>query len=95
MKQYLRSQNLPIRPMWQNLICSQEHKLSFCPIFKSASTFLLKKFLMISPSGKYDKETVKVLDGQANSLARKEFGYLPGWDQYPEFTTKGKTLFPL
>ena len=89
---FLLSQNLPNRPMWQNFICSQEHKLTYCPIYKSASTFLLKKFLTISPGGKYDKESVKVLDGQANVLARKEFGYLPSWDMYPEFTSAGKTI---
>jgi len=92
MEDFIKTQNLPNRPMWQNLICSKEHKISFCPVFKSASTFLLKKLLLLAPSGKYDKETVKVLDGQANTLARKEFGYLNGWDQYPEFTMNGKTI---
>jgi len=92
MEQFMISQNLPSRPMWQNLICSKEHGLSFCPVFKSASTFILKKFLLISPGGKYNKETVKVLNGQANSIARKEFGYLSGWDQYPDFTLNGKTI---
>ena len=92
MEKYLISQNIPNRPMWQNLICSKEHKLSYCPVFKSASTFILKKFLLLAPSGRYDKESVKVLDGQANTLARKEFGYLNGWDLYPEFTKNGKTI---
>lgn len=92
METFMRSQILPDRPMWQNLICSKEHNLSFCPVFKSASTFLLKKLLLLAPSGKYSKESVKQLDGQANTLARKEFGYLPGWDQYPDFTLKGKTI---
>ena len=77
LKAFLLTQNLPSRPSWQNFYCSQEHKLSFCPIYKSASTFILKKFLLIAPSGKYDKTSVKHLDGQANILARKEFGYLP------------------
>jgi len=92
MEKYLISQNIPNRPMWQNLICSKEHKLSYCPVFKAASTFILKKFLLLAPSGRYDKESVKVLDGQANTLARKEFGYLNGWDQYPEFTMNGRTI---
>ena len=89
---FILAQNLPNRPMWQNLICSKEHQLAFCPVYKSASTFLLKKFLMLAPSGKYDKESVKHLEGQANVLARKEYGYLPSWDMYPEFTTNGKTI---
>ena len=92
MEKFFISQSIPNRPIWQNLICSKEHKLSYCPLFKSASTFLLKKFLLLAPSGKYDKESVKALDGQANTLARKEFGYLNGWDQYPEFTKNGKTI---
>lgn len=83
---------MPARATWQNLICSEEHKLSFCPVYKSASTFILKKMLLISPSGKYDKNSVKELEMQANVLARKEFGYLKGWDLYPEFTTNGITI---
>lgn len=90
---FLLKQNLPNRPMWQNLYCSKEHKMAFCPVWKAASTFMLKKFLMLAPSGKYEtKESVKRLDGQANTLARKEFGYLPSWDLYPEFTEKGSTI---
>ena len=45
METFMRSQILPDRPMWQNLICSKEHNLSFCPVFKSASTFLLPNLL--------------------------------------------------
>lgn len=89
---FLLKQSLPNRPMWQNLFCSKEHKLSFCPIFKSASTYILKKLLLVAPSGKYTKETVKQLDAQANIVARKEFGYLSSWDSYPEFTTTGTSI---
>ena len=89
---FILKQNLPNRPMWQNLYCSKDNKISFCPVWKAASTFLLKKFLMLAPSGKYNKDSVRQLDGQANTLARKEFGYLPSWDMYPEFTEKGKTF---
>merc|ERR1712029_7009 len=92
MEAFLLSQNLPNRPTWQQLICSKEHKLSFCPVYKSASTFILKKFLTIAPSGKYDKESVKHLENQANVLARKEFGYLENWEKYPEFTKNGQTI---
>ena len=92
MEAFLVKQNLPSRPMWQNLICSKEHRVSFCPVYKSASTFLLKKFLMIAPSGKWDKNSVTHLEAQANVLARKEFGYLDSWEAYPEFTTKGTTV---
>jgi len=92
MEAFLVKQNLPSRPMWQNLICSKEHKVSFCPVYKAASTFLLKKFLMIAPSGKWDKNSVTHLETQANVLARKEFGYLDSWEAYPEFTTKGTTV---
>ena len=92
MEAFLLSQNLPNRPSWQQLICSKEHKLSFCPVYKSASTFILKKFLTIAPSGKYDKESVKHLENQANVLARKEFGYLENWEKYPEFTKNGQTI---
>jgi len=88
----LRLASLSYRPVWQNLICSKEHHLSFCPSYKSASTFLLKKFLLISPAGKYDKESVKQLDGQANVLARKEFGYLENWDIYPSFVKEGTSI---
>ena len=35
---------------------------------------------------RYSKDSVKHLEVQANVLARKEFGYLDSWDQYPEFT---------
>jgi len=91
-QEFLKKANLPPRPVWQNLICSQEQKLSLCPVYKAASTFLLKKFLLIAPSGKYDKNSVKHLDTNANILARKEFGYLKGWDLYPEFTTNGVTI---
>jgi len=91
-QEFLKKANLPPRPVWQNLICSQEQKLSLCPVYKSASTFLLKKFLLIAPSGKYDKTSVKHLDTNANILARKEFGYLKGWDLYPDFTTNGVTI---
>merc|ERR1712029_397116 len=92
MEAFLLSQNLPNRPTWQQLICSKEHKLSFCAVYKSASTFILKKFLTIAPSGKYDKESVKHLENQANVLARKEFGYLENWEKYPEFTKNGQTI---
>jgi len=92
MEAFILSQNLPNRPSWQQLICSKEHKLSFCPVYKSASTFILKKFLTIAPSGKYDKESVKHLENQANVLARKEFGYLENWEKYPEFTKNGQTI---
>lgn len=92
MEAFLVKQNLPSRPMWQNLICSKEHKVSFCPVYKAASTFLLKKFLLIAPSAKWDKDSVTHLETQANVLARKEFGYLDSWDAYPEFTTKGTTI---
>jgi len=91
MKDFLTKQSLPSRPMWQNLYCSKEHQISFCPIFKAASTFLLKKLLMIAPSGKYDKLSVKHLETQANHLARTEFGYLDGWDKYPAFTSSPGT----
>jgi len=89
---FLLKQNLPSRPMWQNLICSKEHKVSFCPVYKAASTFLLKKFLLIAPSEKWDKDSVNHLETQANVLARKEYGYLDSWDAYPDFTTKGTTI---
>ena len=34
---------------------------------------------------RYNRESVKQLEGQANVLARKEFGYLDNWDIYPSF----------
>jgi len=92
MQAFFKAQNIPDRPMWQNLYCSKNHQLSFCPIWKSASTFMLKKLLLISPGGKYDKESVKQLGGQANVIARKEFGYLDNWEMYPNFTTHGNTF---
>ena len=92
MEAFLVKQNLPNRPMWQNLICSKEHKLSFCPVYKAASTFILKKFLLIAPSQKWDKDSVKHLETQANTLARKEYGYLDSWDAYPEFTSNGTSI---
>ena len=45
-----------------------------------------------APGGKYDKESVKQLGGQANVIARKEFGYLDNWEMYPNFTTHGNTF---
>jgi len=79
MTSWLMRQSVSKKPLWQNLICSKEHKISICPVFKAASTFLLKKFLLIAPSRSYDKESVKHLEVQANVLARKEFGYLESW----------------
>merc|ERR1719334_2672965 len=92
MLEWFEKQKVPRRPLWQNLICSKEHRMSLCPVYKSASTFLLKKFLLIAPSGKYDKESVNHLEAQANILARKEFGYLDSWTQYPDFTTNGTSI---
>ena len=104
MTSWLMRQSVSKKPLWQNLICSKEHKISICPVFKAASTFLLKKFLLIAPSRSYDKwvatlfnlynfvlrESVKHLEVQANVLARKEFGYLESWTKYPNFTTNGE-----
>ena len=104
MTSWLQRQSVPKKPLWQNLICSKEHKVSICPVYKAASTFLLKKFLLIAPSRNYDKwvatlfnlyffvrrESVKHLEVQANVLARKEFGYLESWTKYPNFTTNGE-----
>ena len=105
MTSWLQRQSVPKKPLWQNLICSKEHKLSICPVYKAASTFLLKKFLLIAPSRSYDKwvatllqhfyifarrESVQHLEAQANVLARKEFGYLESWTKYPNFTTNGE-----
>jgi len=92
MTSWLMRQSVPKKPLWQNLICSKEHKISICPVYKAASTFLLKKFLLIAPSRNYDKESVKHLEVQANVLARKEFGYLESWTKYPNFTTNGVTM---
>lgn len=92
MLEWFEKQKVPRRPLWQNLICSKEHRMSLCPVYKSASTFLLKKFLLIAPSGKYDKESVNHLEAQANVLARKEFGYLDSWTQYPDFTSNGTSI---
>jgi hypothetical protein len=92
MTSWLMRQSVPKKPLWQNLICSKEHKISICPVYKAASTFLLKKFLLIAPSRSYDKESVKHLEVQANVLARKEFGYLESWTKYPNFTTNGVTM---
>jgi len=92
MKSWLLRQSVPKKPLWQNLICSKEHKVSICPVYKAASTFLLKKFLLIAPSRSYDRESVKHLEAQANVLARKEFGYLESWTKYPNFTTNGLTM---
>jgi len=92
LEDFLRRESLPTKPTWQNLLCSKEHNLTYCPLYKSASTFLLKKFLLISPKEKYDKESVKRLEVQANILARKAFGYLDSWDQYPQFTKEGTTF---
>jgi len=92
MTSWLMRQSVSKKPLWQNLICSKEHKISICPVFKAASTFLLKKFLLIAPSRSYDKESVKHLEVQANVLARKEFGYLESWTKYPNFTTNGVTM---
>jgi len=91
MELFMTRQQLPTKPAWQKLYCSKEQHLSFCPVYKAASTFLLKKMLLVAPSGKYDKVTVKHLDDQANLLARKEFGYLESWDKYPEFTSPPAT----
>ena len=55
MKSWLLRQSVPKKPLWQNLICSKEHKVSICPVYKAASTFLLKKFLLIAPSRSYDR----------------------------------------
>ena len=106
MTSWLMRQSVPKKPLWQNLICSKEHKISICPVYKAASTFLLKKFLLIAPSRSYDKwvakhlqhlfyifarrESVQHLEAQANVLARKEFGYLESWTKYPNFTTNGE-----
>jgi len=92
MTSWLQRQSVPKKPLWQNLICSKEHKVSICPVYKAASTFLLKKFLLIAPSRSYDKESVQHLEAQANVLARKEFGYLDSWTKYPNFTTNGMTM---
>lgn len=92
LEEFLRRESLPTKPTWQNLFCSKEHQLSFCPLYKSASTFILKKFLLIAPKYPYSKDSVKHLEVQANVLARKEFGYLDSWDQYPEFTKEGTTF---
>lgn len=89
---YLRQETLPTKPMWQNLYCSKEHKLTYCPTFKSASTFLFRKLLLISPKKKYNKESVKQLEVQANVLARQELGYLDSWDEYPTFSKEGTTF---
>jgi len=92
MTSWLTRQAVPKKPLWQNLICSKEHKVSICPVYKAASTFLLKKFLLIAPSKSYSKESVQHLEAQANVLARKEFGYLESWTKYPNFTTNGVTM---
>jgi len=92
MTSWLMRQSAPRKALWQNLICSKEHKISICPIYKAASTLLFKKFLLIAPSKSYDKESVKHLEVQANVLARKEFGYLESWTKYPDFTTNGVTM---
>jgi len=92
MQTFLIKQNIPVKPLWQNLICAKEQRVSICPVYKAASTFLLKKLLLLAPSGKYDKESVKHLEAQANVLARKEFGYLDSWTLYPEFTTNGTSM---
>jgi len=91
MELFMMRQNLPTKPIWQKLYCSKEHHISLCPVFKAASTFLLKKLLLLAPSHKWDKVTVKHLGDQANMLARKEFGYLSSWDKYPEFTSPPST----
>ena len=58
MTSWLTRQAVPKKPLWQNLICSKEHKVSICPVYKAASTFLLKKFLLIAPSKSYSKWVV-------------------------------------
>ena len=55
MNSWLMRQSAPRKALWQNLICSKEHKISICPIYKAASTLLFKKFLLIAPSKSYDK----------------------------------------
>ena len=55
MTSWLMRQSVPKKPLWQNLICSKKHNISICPVYKAASTFLLKKFLLIAPSKSYDK----------------------------------------
>ena len=55
MQTFLTKQNIPVKPLWQSLICAKEQKVSICPVYKAASTFLLKKMLLLAPSGKYDK----------------------------------------
>ncbi|XP_023320692.1 carbohydrate sulfotransferase 13 [Eurytemora carolleeae] len=91
-EEFLRNENLPTKPLWQNLICSKEHHLSFCPSYKSAQNYIFKKMLLLSPKKRYTKEALKDVDIPFPVLARKDFGYLDSWDMYPEFTESGTTF---
>ena len=55
MRTFLTQQNLPKKPLWQNLLCAKEQRVSLCPLYKAASTFLVKKMLLLAPSGNYDR----------------------------------------
>ena len=55
MRTFLTQQNLPTKPLWQHLLCAKEQRVSLCPLYKAASTFLVKKMLLLAPSGKYDR----------------------------------------
>ena len=55
MRSFLTQQSLPMKPLWQNLLCAREQGVSLCPLYKAASTFLVKKMLLLAPSGKYDR----------------------------------------